>query len=163
MEWEAIGAIGELIGATAVVLTLIFLAVQLRQNTKAVEDSRNATVSQLYQYRAGMHMDGMLRMAESSGLSFIEIQGKIIREGLDSLQPEEREFLRLHSVAAAVRLDNGLFQHSSGFLDDDYAEYVESVVARMYPIWDELGVFDYGFRPGFIQQVKKIAEQRGSA
>ena len=33
------GAIGELVGGAAVVLTLVYLAVQLRQNTKSVETS----------------------------------------------------------------------------------------------------------------------------
>jgi len=33
MEWEAVGAIGEVSGAIAVFITLIYLAVQLRQNT----------------------------------------------------------------------------------------------------------------------------------
>lgn len=163
MNWEALGALGEIVGAAAVVLTLIFLTVQLRQNTKAVEEARRATVSQLYQFRANMHMDGMLRMAESSGLSFIQIQEKAIREGLESLTKEEKEVLRLHSVAAAVRLDNGLFQHKSGFLDEDYVEYIESVIARMYPMWEALGVFEYGFRPGFIEAAREIAERRGTA
>lgn len=36
MNWDAIGAIGELIGAAAVVATLIYLSIQLRQNTKTV-------------------------------------------------------------------------------------------------------------------------------
>ena len=39
MDWNAIGAIGEIVGAGAVVITLIFLTAQLRQNTKAVEHS----------------------------------------------------------------------------------------------------------------------------
>ena len=33
MNWEAIGAVGELIGAAAVVLTLVYLSLQMRQNT----------------------------------------------------------------------------------------------------------------------------------
>ena len=33
MNWEAISAVGELIGALAVLVTLIYLATQLRQNT----------------------------------------------------------------------------------------------------------------------------------
>ncbi len=37
MNWEAIGAIGEIIGAMAVFLTLVYLALQIRQNTKAVQ------------------------------------------------------------------------------------------------------------------------------
>ena len=36
MNWDAIGAVGELLGAAAVLVTLIYLAVQIRQNTSAV-------------------------------------------------------------------------------------------------------------------------------
>ena len=36
MNWEAIGAVGELIGASVVLITLIYLAVQIKQNTAAV-------------------------------------------------------------------------------------------------------------------------------
>jgi hypothetical protein len=39
MNWEAIGALGEVVGAAAVVLTLVFLAIQLRQNTIATRES----------------------------------------------------------------------------------------------------------------------------
>lgn len=38
-DWEAISAIGQLIGAIAVLITLIYLAIQLRQNTAAVATS----------------------------------------------------------------------------------------------------------------------------
>jgi hypothetical protein len=36
MNWEAIAATGELIGASAVVVSLIYLAAQIRQNTRQV-------------------------------------------------------------------------------------------------------------------------------
>ena len=39
MNWEAISALGELVGAFAVLITLIYLAVQIRQNTAAVATS----------------------------------------------------------------------------------------------------------------------------
>ena len=39
MNWDAIGSIGELIGAIAVVITLIFLTVQLKQNTRSIRAS----------------------------------------------------------------------------------------------------------------------------
>jgi len=35
LNWEAIGAIGEIAGAVGVIATLIFLGVQIRQNSKA--------------------------------------------------------------------------------------------------------------------------------
>jgi hypothetical protein len=34
MNWAAIGAVGELVGGIAVIGTLIYLATQIRQNTK---------------------------------------------------------------------------------------------------------------------------------
>jgi hypothetical protein len=35
MNWEALGALGEIAGAAAVIVTLVYLSVQIRQNTKA--------------------------------------------------------------------------------------------------------------------------------
>ena len=39
MNWDAVGAVGEVIGALAVVFTLIYLAIQMKQNTLAVNQS----------------------------------------------------------------------------------------------------------------------------
>ncbi len=36
MNWDAIGAVGELVGAAAVIASLVYLAVQIRQNTRSV-------------------------------------------------------------------------------------------------------------------------------
>ena len=36
MNWEAIGATGEVVGAMAVIFTLVFLAIQIRSNTNAI-------------------------------------------------------------------------------------------------------------------------------
>ena len=35
MNWDAIGAIGEIVGAAGVIITLLYLSIQLRQSTKA--------------------------------------------------------------------------------------------------------------------------------
>jgi hypothetical protein len=39
MNWEAVGATGEVVGAAAVILTLAFLAFQIRSNTRAIQAS----------------------------------------------------------------------------------------------------------------------------
>jgi hypothetical protein len=46
MNWEAIGAIGEVAGAAGVVATLIYLAVQIRQNTRSVEAATYQSVAE---------------------------------------------------------------------------------------------------------------------
>ena len=45
MNWEAIGAIGEIVGAIAVVVTLGYLALQIRQNTNALRGSAHETAT----------------------------------------------------------------------------------------------------------------------
>ena len=45
MDWEAIGAIGEIIGAIAVLLTIVYLADQIKQNTKAVKAATQQAIS----------------------------------------------------------------------------------------------------------------------
>ena len=60
MNWDAVAAIGQIIGALAVVATLFYLAVQIRQNSQIVEEhSRqirlgevDATVQSFSRYRA---------------------------------------------------------------------------------------------------------------
>jgi len=42
MNWEAIGTAAEVVGAAAVVLSLVYLAVQIRQNTRQVEEQGRA-------------------------------------------------------------------------------------------------------------------------
>ncbi len=39
MNWDAIGAIAELLGAVGVIASLVYLATQLRQNTRATRAS----------------------------------------------------------------------------------------------------------------------------
>ena len=43
MNWDTISAIGETIGAVAVVISLLYLAVQIRQNTNHIKSSIAAT------------------------------------------------------------------------------------------------------------------------
>ena len=44
MNWEAIAAIAEIVGVAAVLITLIYLAVQIKQNTAAVATSTYESV-----------------------------------------------------------------------------------------------------------------------
>lgn len=43
MNWDAISAVGKLVGAAGVILTLVYLAIQIRQNTAAVKGATHQT------------------------------------------------------------------------------------------------------------------------
>ena len=49
MNWEAIGAIGEVAGAVAVFASLVYLALQIRQNTRAIRGSAEREMVSLQQ------------------------------------------------------------------------------------------------------------------
>ena len=51
MNWDAIGAIGEIAGAVAVVITLIYVALQLRENTKSLKVQ---SLNETFKDRSGM-------------------------------------------------------------------------------------------------------------
>ena len=67
--WEAIGAIGEIVGAIAVVITLLYLASQTRQNTKATHAQATASIaSEMEQNLLAMANDGFLADAYQKAL-----------------------------------------------------------------------------------------------
>ena len=45
MNWEAIGATGEVVGAVAVFATLVYLAIQIRQNTASLKASSHHAIT----------------------------------------------------------------------------------------------------------------------
>jgi hypothetical protein len=47
-----LGALGEILGAIAVIVTLIYLAVQIKQNTRSMNENRQLALAQTYQMRA---------------------------------------------------------------------------------------------------------------
>jgi hypothetical protein len=94
MNWEAAGAIGEIIGALAVFLTLIYLALQIRQNTKAVQASAvDASISKVTSVRQSMY--------ESAEITGIYTAGLANPDDLDELS-RTRFRLLLHNVLMAV-------------------------------------------------------------
>ena len=48
MNWEAIGALSEFVGAIAVVITLVYLAIQIRQNTRAIRLDTGHDITEEY-------------------------------------------------------------------------------------------------------------------
>ena len=61
MDWEAIGEIGEVGGAVAVVLTLFYFTAQIRQSTKATQaSSRQALIDTFYDHALELSKDADL-------------------------------------------------------------------------------------------------------
>lgn len=146
MNWDAIGAVGETIGAIAVVATLIYLSTQIRQNNKLLSsDSRQTLVSN--------DLTSLISNVENS-----DVFAKLVSNEL--LSAEEQ--LRL-SFIFALDLRNRefeYFQFKNGLLDEETWLSYRKVVLINHSTglgkkwWEEIGrgIVD----PEFAKQVDEL-------
>ena len=111
MNWEAIGAIGEILGATAVFASLIYLALQIRQNSKigrvTVEQGTFETQTSLY------HL--ILSNPELIDLAHGFIEGK-------EIDPKDLGRLQNIMMYALEVHQHWFVQHKLGLLEQDALE-----------------------------------------
>jgi len=160
MTLAELGALGEFVGAIAVVLTLGYLAIQIRQNTQAMQEGRRLALAQTYQMRADALQEMLVRAAESEHIA--PIISKATDAGypedlrsLAALTPVERGRFRLWQIAQQTHWDNLFFQYQQGFLDEEY--YRDSFrlrVRRLAPVWEALGVT--GNRRSFDEEIRRL-------
>ena len=112
MNWEAIGAIGEVLGAAAVVVTLGYLAVQIRQNSQAVKNSAaQALLSEA---------NGSLRIAASDpGTARAVILGQTL---FDELSEGERAQFITWMFSWMRTIEQAYFQYLQGYIDEEIWE-----------------------------------------
>ena len=143
MNWEATGAIAELLGATGVIASLIYLASQIRHSTRQ-------SFAASYQSRAELsaHIFGELSM--SYGLPEIEVKARSLdlpadSARLDELTPIEVSKLRSYYTAVANHFDNMYFQYEQGLIPTDYYEEVFiPATINFAKWWQLLGLLDQG-------------------
>lgn len=77
MNWEAIGAIANIVGATAVLATLIYLALQIRQNSRSINQQNDMARAQTTQLRADSVADlvGLALVNESNLATLAKVTG----------------------------------------------------------------------------------------
>ncbi|MGH0030777.1 MAG: hypothetical protein ACQGVC_13360 [Myxococcota bacterium] len=165
MTLTELGALGEFVGAIAVVVTLAYLAIQIRQNTKAMEESRRLALAQTYQVRADALQDMLVQAANSEHVG--PILARLTQAGypedvasLDVLSPEERSRFRQWQIAQQTHWDNMFYQYQQGFLDDEYyRDEFEVRVRRLAPIWRALGIT--GNRRSFEREIARLLGEGG--
>jgi len=115
MNWEAVGAISQIVGAVFVGITLIYLAAQLRQNTSALKSSAFLAVSTLM----GSTMEVW---ATHSDIAPLLIRAQA---GLDGLTPDERARFGFMMMMTYRRLETVVVQRHLGFIDRELTEGFE--------------------------------------
>ncbi len=128
MNWEAISTIAEIVGAAAVVISLVYLAAQIRQNNRQVEEQVRALRLQAYD-AAGADFSA-LRLHVSGSPQ----RASVWRRAKDSylgLEPDEQAQANemLHELMWAYQ---NIFSRMQGGAEDDV---LRRIVDRNLGYW----------------------------
>ena len=121
MNWEALGAIGEVTGAIAVVLTLGYLAVQIRQ---ANAIARASAFRDLQQQMGSV----IVEVAKDPDLNRIWNSALFSEDEL-SVEDRDRIGLLLYQLFGALNVG-----YQSAWLDSNIGEYVSRMTDRYLSI-----------------------------
>ena len=101
MNWEAIGAIGEMIGAVGVILTLGYLAYQIRQNTQQLAQNERTSIAAAVNASTTSHRENRRFIYTSAEVSNIILKGMADPQNLDATE-QYRFRLVLHNLVDAL-------------------------------------------------------------
>lgn len=147
MDWEAVGAVSELIGAVAVVVSLIYLAGEVKHNTRAIRGSTldAITAHQQFELRWSAELAGAFRKC---------------LEAPDSLTFEESWKLSEWMTAAFAARQNEYHQYRQGLLDKAVWQSAENIIRLILGSEWALGWWrDYGrayLSPEFVAMAEGL-------
>ena len=123
MNWDAIGAVGEILGALGVLLSLVYVATQTRDNTRSLQ------AASLQSVLDGPRDRFFLPHAQSAELQDIFTRGLNSLDKLD--EKKKRRFVPL-MLEQCLQMQNVMQLHERGLLshddDDAWLKYTASLL-----------------------------------
>jgi hypothetical protein len=116
MNLEALGNLGDFLGGIAVILTLIYLALQVRQNTKQMEQNSHWLRAQTYRADQSAHVMATQLIASDASLATIYRKGSV---DPDVLTEDEWTRLVFYYGLMFGNFQNSLYQMENGLLDKE--------------------------------------------
>lgn len=110
MQWDVVQAVSSIFGTIAVTLTVVYLAIQVRRNTRAMH-------SQTYQFATQALGEMAAIVGETKDKSRIFAVGMADPTNLD-----KDEYLQFAYLGTSLfrRYENVYFQYQSGMINDDF-------------------------------------------
>jgi len=155
INWEALGAIANVLAAVGVIATLIYLSIQIRQNTKAVRSSSIQNLVQSFSTTA--------QAALENGY-IIPLLLKA-NAGADALTEEQRAQLHFWFIMTFRRFEGVYFQRDLGIVDAEVIDgfersHIAVLASKTAQEWwansKEI------FNSGFVSYVEDLLQKRPS-
>jgi len=151
MNWEAIGSVGEIVGAAAVVVTLAYFALQILDGKKASQAQATINATQL----ASSWRSTLLSNSDLA---------EVLAKANASEELSKKEQIQLHNLsdelffacatAYASSLHSGSIHESSGA--SDYLVSLVTVNPALIGEWKRFR--PQGYPPSFVEAVEKQIE-----
>ncbi len=115
MNWEAMGAIGDLVGGIAVVMSLVYVGYQIRQSSRQIELSSRNIEASMY------HETGDAFSRWMSMVAADELLADLFLRGLGREELSQSETLRFHFLLNSLLLayENNYHQFEIGSVRRD--------------------------------------------
>ena len=120
MNWDAVGAIAESVGALGVIFSLVYLALQVRQNTQQIRLSR-------FQETSSSLQDGFAPIYNAGNLA-IWYKG---HHKPDDLDEEEAYTFFLFMERQLYNVQNIIYQYENGLIDEAVFESTVSLMQEL--------------------------------
>jgi hypothetical protein len=145
MNWEAVSAISELVGSGAILVTLIYLALQIRQNTASVQASTRQALLQEDQ------------LFISRGMDDPEL---ILLRFKPDLSDEEKVRVNTYLITFFRIRESNWLQYRSGVLDEatwaSYRGALTAFASARVRAWLDSDLIAPMFDPEFLSMVKEF-------
>jgi hypothetical protein len=151
MNWEAIGAIGEIIGAVAVVVTLAYLAVQIRNSTRIARSATRQAIAET----AMTHGTNLVADKDLMAALLKDLKGEDV---------DEVNWTRLmaHNYITMRHYENIYYQQLAGMIEPDewrgFRENLQAVLEwrSMRLFWKNEGHY---YSDAFREEVSAIQSE----
>jgi hypothetical protein len=147
MSWDAISAIAESLGALAVLATLLYLTVQIKQSRLLLEENRKIALSQIYETRTQRRIEQSNRIGDPYLAELtVKLRGgymnphipEEVAQRFDSLSEVEKLVMYSKSEANMLNIDNSLYQSSLGLFDDIQSEHMAAALISNRHFWTHI-------------------------
>jgi len=149
-QWLTLFAnIGVLVG-------IVFLAIEIDQNTENLEMNRQVALTEAYANRSSTVQDAQVAAALSS--DFGEIYVKWQRGGSEVLTESERFRVSSWETARVFRLESQYIMWEQGLLEEEFIETLRDITLRNAEGWRDLGIL-WTPSGGFRKEVERALQE----
>ncbi len=144
MNWEAISAVSEIIGAVAVVVSLIYVAAQIRQNTRMMRTAAKQSLTEASQ--------GFMYAAIDNSEDWVKLMA-----GESASTPEQDARMSLLVRAMLRGFESQCYQYESGLLEEAEWRALQSAIKDLCALpgvnkyWQQL-------KPHMSERLKRVVE-----